>query len=468
MSDDIAFMPVTELVAAFRAKSVTPTQAMRAALDRISAHDDRVNGICYLDEEGALAAAAASDARWERGAPKGLVDGVPISVKDTLNVKGMPTRQGSKTADPNPVAADAAAVARMREHGAIIFGKNTTPEYGTGPSTVNPLTGVTRNPWNLDKSPGGSSGGAAAVVAAGIGQASLGTDAGGSIRIPCALCGLVGLKATLARVAVYPPMVVPVLSTTGALARTVDDAALMLNVLSQRDGRDFQELAPDGVDYTRGLNDGIRGLRVAYSATLGFAPRVDSEVADIVAKAAHAFTDLGATVEEKDPGFEDPHGFMRVLVNAGVAFKTREVPEENRALMSDSLRASIETGRNTSAVEYLVAMDARAKIFVHMQHFHETYDLLLTPTTAAPAFTAERFSPEDFEKEFGYIRAWTPFCYPFSLTQQAAVTVPCGFTKAGLPVGLQIVGPKFADALVLRAAKAYETAYPTTDRRPPL
>ena len=275
MSDDIAFMPVTELVAAFRAKSVTPTQAMRAALDRISAHDDRVNGICYLDEEGALAAAAESDARWERGAPKGLVDGVPISVKDTLNVKGMPTRQGSKTADPNPVAADAAAVARMREHGAIIFGKNTTPEYGTGPSTVNPLTGVTRNPWNLDKSPGGSSGGAAAVVAAGIGQASLGTDAGGSIRIPCALCGLVGLKTTLARVAVYPPMVVPVLSTTGALARTVDDAELMLNVLSQRDGRDFQELAPDGVDYTRGLNDGIRGLRVAYSATLGFAPRVD-------------------------------------------------------------------------------------------------------------------------------------------------------------------------------------------------
>ncbi len=466
MAIELAFMSVTELVAGFRRGSISPVDALDAALAQVAAHNDRINAICHLDEAGARSAAEASARRWAADEALGPVDGVPLTVKDTLHVAGMPTRWGSPLSDDTPRAEDSAAVARLREGGAVIFGKNTVPEYGTGPVTINPLTGVTRNPWNLDKTPGGSSGGAAAAVAAGFGATAIGTDAGGSIRIPSALCGLVGLKTTLGLVPVYPPMVVPVLSTTGSLARTVSDAALLLNVLSRHDGRDHQELPPHDTDYTGGLDDGVKALRVAFSPTLGYAPKIDDEVADRVAAAARAFEQLGAIVEEVDPGFEDPHDLLRRLVNVGVAARTRHA-HERRGEMGDNLKSSVEAGLEASALEYLESLEARARMHVFMTEFHRTYDVLLTPTVAVPAFTADRWMPEGFER-FGRVRAWSPFCYPFSLSQQPAVSVPCGFTDDGRPVGLQIIAAKYQDALVLRAARAYEAAHDWVDRRPPL
>ena len=283
MSDDIAFMPVAQLLGAFRTKSITPVEAVEAALGRIGAHNGVLNAFCHVDEDGARAAARASQARWMKGEPQGLLDGLPLSVKDSLMVKGMPARYGSKTTSADPVAEDTSTVASARRHGAVILGKTTTPEYGLGAVTNSPLTGITLNPWDTDKTSGGSSGGGAAAVAAGMGNAALGTDAGGSIRIPASLNGLVALKSTNGRIPQYPLTWVPSLMALSVLTHTVTDSALMLNVLSEPDPRDAPAFPADGVDYLEGLDDGIAGLRIAFSATLGYAPHVNAEVAELAA-----------------------------------------------------------------------------------------------------------------------------------------------------------------------------------------
>jgi len=466
MTGDLVHWPVCKLIGAYRRKKASPVEVMRAVLARIDRLNGKVNAICHLDRDGAIKAAKQSERRWAKGRPLGPLDGIPVTAKDTLHIKGMPTRWGSPLSDPAPQTEDSAALARLRESGAILFGKNTCPEYGTGPVTINPLTGITRNPWNLTRTSGGSSGGAASAVAAGFGPMAIGTDAGGSIRIPCSFTGLVGLKTTLGLVPVYPPMVAPLLSTTGSITRTVDDAAYILNVIKRRDGRDFQELPPTADDYGKGIGKGVKGLRVAFSLTLGYAAKVDDEVAKIVTEAAYSFRKLGARVEDRDPGFENPNAIVRTFVNVGIAYRTRH-GHGQMASMGENLKTSVEAGLKASAIDYATAFDQRAKLHAHMAAFHEKYDLLMTPTLAVAAFPAERWFPEEFA-QFNNIRAWLPFTNPFSLSQQPAITIPCGFTREGLPVGLQIVGAKYADALVLRAAKAYESANDWRDRRPAL
>ena len=466
MPDDIAYMPLTELVEAFRNKSLSPVDATRAAFERIAAYDGRVNAFCHLDEDGAMASARASEARWAKGEPQGLIDGVPLSVKDTHHVAGMPTRFGSKTSDPAPVAEDSSTTASARAHGAVILGKTTSPEFALGPATNSPLTGITRNPWNLDKTSGGSSGGASAAVAAGMGHVGLGSDGGGSIRIPAAFTGLVGMKATNMRVPAWPPAGVATIACYGALTRTVADTALMMTVMCEADWRDWLALPRDGVDYSAGLEGGVAGLRVAYSPALGYAKGIEPEVHELVAKAARVFADLGATVEEADPGFEPPLWVLQTYLYSRSAYRVRQFTPEQRELLGPNVRDAAEKGVGLSVADLLTADDARAALGHHMQRFHQTYDLLLTPTVSVPAFAADRWYPEAFEGEDP--RAFAPFCSPFNLSHQPAISVPCGFTDDGLPVGLHIVGAKYADAAVLRAARAYEAANPLYERRPPL
>ena len=467
MSDDIAFMPVAQLLGAFRTKSITPVEAVEAALGRIGAHNGVLNAFCHVDEDGARAAARASQARWMKGEPQGLLDGLPLSVKDSLMVKGMPARYGSKTTSADPVAEDTSTVASARRHGAVILGKTTTPEYGLGAVTNSPLTGITLNPWDTDKTSGGSSGGGAAAVAAGMGNAALGTDAGGSIRIPASLNGLVALKSTNGRIPQYPLTWVPSLMALSVLTHTVTDSALMLNVLSEPGPRDAPAFPADGVDYLEGLDDGIAGLRIAFSATLGYAPHVNAEVAELAAAAARSFVQLGATVVETDPGFDNPGATFRAILFPSFAHFARRFTPDQMELLGPAARDTAKAGGDMSIGDYLAADKARAALVSHMHRFHQTHDLLLTPTVASAAFTAGRWGPEEFE-EMGDMRAWAPFGNPFNLTGQPAATVPCGFNAEGLPVGLQIVGARFADALVLRAARAYEQAHPQWERRPPL
>jgi len=458
MNQDPCFLSASELLAAYRARTLSPVEVLRAVLARVAALNPVLNCFNLLDEEVALGAARASEARWRKGAPVGPLDGVPTSIKDIILTKGWPTLRGSKTVDPaGPWHDDAPAVARLREAGAVIFGKTTTPEFGWKGVTDSPLTGITRNPWNPKKTPGGSSGGSAAAVASGMGPLTVGTDGGGSIRIPCAFTGLFGLKPSFGRVPAWPLSPFGTVAHLGPITRTVRDAALMMNVLALPDARDWHALPFDRRDYLQGLEDGVKGLRIAYSPDLGYA-KVDREIAGLVKQAAKAFGDLGAKVEQVDPGFDDQQDVFTLHWFPGAAYVVRNIAPAKRKLMDKGLLEVARAGEKITLEQYQGAVTRRGALGVLMNRFHEKYDLLLTPTLPLPAFDAGK-EVADVVKERRWTD-WTPFSYPFNLTQQPAASIPCGLTKAGLPAGLHIVGPKYADALVLRAARAYETVRP--------
>ncbi len=458
MTQDLCSLSAAELLAAYRAKTLSPVEATRAVLARIAELNPVLNCFNLIDAKSALESAHASEARWRKGTPVGALDGVPASIKDIILTKGWPTRRGSKTTDPSgPWNDDAPAVARLREQGAVLVGKTTTPEFGWKGVTDSPLTGITRNPWNPKKTPGGSSGGSAAAIASGMGPLAVGTDGGGSIRIPCAFTGLFGLKPSFGRVPAWPLSPFGTVAHLGPITRTVTDAALMMNALAMPDARDWHALPYDRQDYLMGLEDSVKGLRVAYSPALGYA-KVDREIAALVKKAVQVFADLGAHVDEVDPGFKDQQEVFTLHWFPGAAYVVRGIPAAKRKLMDQGLLEVARAGEKITMKQYQDAVTKRGALGVLMNKFHEKYDLLLTPTLPLAAFDAGK-EVSDVVRERRWTD-WTPFSYPFNLTQQPAASMPCGLTKAGLPAGLHIVGPKYADALVLRAARAYESVQP--------
>ncbi|MBI3516652.1 MAG: amidase [Proteobacteria bacterium] len=455
---DLALWSATALLDGYRRKAVSPVEATDAALARIERLDPQLNAFNLVDRESARATARASEARWQRGEPLGLVDGVPTSVKDIVLTKGWPTLRGSKTVDPNqPWDEDAPAVARLREAGAVLLGKTTTPEFGWKAIGDSPLTGITRNPWNLAHTPGGSSAGAAAATAVGMGALAIGTDGAGSIRIPCSFTGLFGLKATFGRVPAYPPSAFGLVSHVGPMTRTVTDGALMLSVLAGEDWRDSYSLPPNGRDYRVGLDDGIKGLKIGFSPDLGTAA-VDPEVARAVADAVTVFAELGATVETVKPPFAEPRAAELVLWSSPTIKLLSEMTEAQRALLDPGLKRMAEIGRGYSARDYVAADQARTALGQSMAAFHQHYDLLLTPTVSVPALPVGRDTLDDSPDALWI--DWAPFSYPFNLTRQPAASVPCGLTRSGLPIGLQIVGRLYDEPTVLRAARAFERARP--------
>lgn len=469
MKTDPCALTATELLAAYRRKALSPVEATKAVLARIRALDPVLNAFVLVAEKEALAAARASEARWRKGAPIGLLDGVPTTIKDLILTRGWPTLRGSRTIDPaGPWDADAPAVARLRESGAVLLGKTTTPEYGWKGVCDSPLTGVTRNPWDPARTSGGSSGGAAAQLAAGLGPLAIGTDGGGSIRIPSAFCGVTGIKATFGRVPAWPASPFGTVAHVGPMARTARDCALMLNVLARPDPRDGSALPYDGTDWTRSIGEGVRGLRVAFSPRLGYVSAVEPEVEAGVAAAVGGLAALGAQVEAVDPGFADCAGIFRTHWVVGAFNGLRHLPPEKRALLEPELQEAYRAGEATPLAAYLDAVAARAALGAHMRAFHQRYDLLVTPALAVTAFAAGRLAPAPRAGDDLQWTSWTPFTFPFNLTQQPAMSVPCGFSREGLPIGLQIVGPLHREDLVLRAAHAYMEASGHGRRRPPL
>jgi len=427
-------------------------------LARIERFNPILNAYCHVAPDSALASARASEARWAQGAPMGELDGVPLSIKDLILVAGWPTLRGSRTIDPNQAwDVDAPAAARLRESGAVILGKTTTPEFGCKGDTNSPLTGITRNPWNPAKTPGGSSGGTAAAIAAGLGPLSVGTDGAGSVRIPAAFCGNFGLKPSFGRVPAYPLSPFGTVAHLGPHTMSVADAALMMNVLKKPDARDWTSLPYDASDYTIGLEDGVRGLRIAYSPALGHA-KVHPEIAAAVSVAVRELETLGAHVEAVDPGFADPLEITTGLWFVGAHTIWNGLTPAQQAQADPDFRAEAELGMRYSALDVQRLNLRRGELGSHMRRFMQRYELIATPTVAVPAFDARPagHSPMDPQTMLG----WTPFSYPFNLTQQPACTIPCGLTSDGLPIGLQLVGPMFGDALVLRAARAYESVRP--------
>jgi aspartyl-tRNA(Asn)/glutamyl-tRNA(Gln) amidotransferase subunit A len=454
---DLCALTASELVDAFRKKTLSPVEVARAVAARIEKLNPVYNAFNLVSDR-IVEDAKASEARWMAGQPRGLLDGVPVSIKDIILTKGWPTLRGSKTVDAKgPWNDDAPVTARLREHGAVLLGKTTTPEFGWKGVTDSPLTGVTRNPWNKAKTPGGSSGGAAAAVAAGMGPLAVGTDGGGSIRIPCGFTGLFGIKASFGRVPAWPLSPFGTVAHVGPMTRSVTDAALMLNVIAQPDARDWHALPYEPRDWRSGLEQGVADLRIAFSANLGYA-RVDPEVAKIVSDAVAVFAELGAKVEEKDPGFPDSAPIFVTHWFSGAAFLLKGIPKEKHQLIDPALLDVAEQGAKITASEILDAQLKRGALGTHMNLFHRDYDLLVTPTLSIAAFDAGKEVADRMLQ--GRWTDWTPFTFPFNLTQQPAASIPCGLTKAGLPVGLHIVGPRYADALVLRAARAFETARP--------
>ena len=456
---DLADCSASQLLELYAARRASPVEALEAVLARIDRLDPVLNAFCLLDREAALASARASEARWRAGEADGDLDGVPVSIKDLILTRGWPTRRGSATVDAaQPWDVDAPATARLREAGAVLFGKTCTPEFGCKGETNSPLTGITRNPWNPARTPGGSSGGTAAAVAAGMGPLSVGTDGAGSVRIPAAFCGNFGLKPSFGRVPAHPLSPFGTVAHLGPHSMSVRDAALMMNVLKRPDARDWTALPPDDTDYLQGLEDGVGGLRIAYSATLGYARHVHPEVAAAVEAAVRELVRLGAWVEPLDPGIEDPLEITTGLWFLGAWTLWNTLTPAQQAVTDPDFRAEAELGARYSALEVQRLQLRRGTLGSHLRQFMEHHDLIFTPAVAVPAFDARPAGQAPLTPEA--MLGWTPFSYPFNLTQQPACTIPCGLTSDGLPIGLQIVGPMFGDALVLRAARAYETVKP--------
>jgi aspartyl-tRNA(Asn)/glutamyl-tRNA(Gln) amidotransferase subunit A len=453
---DIAFLPATELLTRYRAKTLSPVAVIEETLRRLERYEGALNAFVLYDPQSAIAAARASEARWQKGAPQGLLDGVPLAIKDTQLTRGWPRLVGSRTIDPNqPWREDAPATARLRAHNAIFFGKTTTPEFGWKPTTDSPLSGVTRNPWNLERTPGGSSGGSAAALAAGICPLAVGTDAGGSIRIPAAFSGVFGLKPTFGRVAVYPPSAFGDVSHVGPMARTVDDAALMLDAMKGPDSRDWYSLPDDGLAYRERVREGsLKGKRVALSPTLGYAEPAPA-VRRAVEQAARVFADLGAIVEPADPFDESPIETFQTLALAGFWALIRAMPPDKVAVMDPGLVATCREGKKVTQEQLVAALGKRAALGAAMRQFFDRYDLLLSPTMPIPAAFAEP-RDDDLPNPANY-RGWMPYTWPFNLTRNPSASIPCGF-DGGLPLGLMVTGPLYDDLCVLQACRAYEAA----------
>ena len=455
---DLTALTATELLAAYAALTASPVEATRAVLDRIVRIDPEINAFCLVDEDRAMEQAARSEQRWQRGEPCGPLDGVPTSIKDLVLTAGWPTLRGSRTIDPRQVwDIDAPATARLREDGAVLIGKTCTPEFGCKGETNSLLTGITRNPWDTSRTAGGSSGGSAAAVAAGLGPLSIGTDGAGSVRIPAAFCGNVGLKASFGRVPVHPMSPFGTVSHLGPHTMSVRDAALMMNTLSRPDARDWTSLPSQAIDHLARLDDGIAGWRIAWSPRLGYAD-VHPEVAAACASAVAELEAAGAHVESIDPGIDDPLEITTGLWFVGSWTLWNTLDADAQAQTDPDFAAQAELGSRMSALDVQQLTLRRGALGSHMRQFMQGFDLLITPAVAVPAFPARPAGSVPMTPQS--MLGWTPFTYPFNLTQQPACTVPCGLTTDGLPIGLQFVGPMFADAAVLRGARAFEQRRP--------
>jgi aspartyl-tRNA(Asn)/glutamyl-tRNA(Gln) amidotransferase subunit A len=468
---ELGFMPAHALLEAYRRKTLSPVEATKAALARLERLEPKLNAFVLVDADGALAAARDSEARWAKGTPQGLVDGVPTTIKDIVLTKGWPTLRGSRlTKRDQAWTEDAPAVARLREHGAVFLGKTTTPEIGWKALGDSPLTGITRNPWNLAHTPGGSSAGAAAALAAGIGALAIGTDGGGSIRIPAAFCGVVGHKPSHGLVPVRPGFRGwPSLSVDGPLTHTVRDAALTLSVMAGPSPYDDRSVPYPLGDLLPAVTEPLdwSTLRVAVSEDLGWAP-VEQSVRAAFRAAVDTLADGGARVVEAAPDAPYPTELWNdIALPEGYA---SEGPLLDRwgDQMTPGTREIVEAGRAASARDYLDALERRGDYARRWAEFFTGYDVLLTPSMPLPAFGTDVPSPASIDgvPVDPFFDDWCALALPANLTGCPATAVPTGLDPDGLPVGMQVMGPRGADARTLAVAAAYERLAPWADRRP--
>ncbi len=453
---DPTLMSAEELLGHFARRALSPVEVLQAVTERVARLNPSLNAFAVLTPQ-ALAAAGASESRWRVGRPMGLLDGVPCTVKDLIDLAGHPTRRGSRLTDTAPVPDDGPSVVGLKAEGAIITGKTTTTEYGWKSLGDCPLHGITRNPWNTRYTTGGSSSGAGAAAAAGFGPLHVGTDAGGSIRIPAAWCGVVGLKPTFGRVPLWPAGAFSSVAVAGPMTRNVRDAALMLSAMARHDLRDPYCLPDERRDWRDGIEDGVAELRVAVLRQPGFEAPVDWEGIAAVEQAASFLMEAGAEVEEADPGLPDTREIFGRIWGVALARLVNGVPESRRHMLDPGLLEVANASGGMSAIEFLDGEALRLAAAHAMARFHQKYDLVLCPTVPAAAPLAD--APQGDPVQALWTQ-WAPWTFAFNLTRQPAISVPMGFTAAGLPRAVQLVAPMYRDDIVLRAARTLEVAQP--------
>ena len=458
--EQLAQLTARQLRQGYESGALSPVEVAETVLGRI----ERLNGdltafVTVTADEARQAAVAAERAlRGGAGGPGGALCGVPISIKDMIVTRGVRTTIGSLLLADWVPEFDTPTSERLRDAGAPLLGKTTTSEFGWKGDSGNRVNGPARNPWRLDRTAGGSSGGAAAAVAAGLGPAAIGSDGAGSVRIPAAFCGVFGIKPSCGVIPVFPISPIESLSHLGVLATTVADAADVLNVVAGPDPRDRFSLPHTGADYAAALAGPLGELRVAWSPDLGYAP-VEPGVRELTAAAVAVFESLGCHVSEVVPGWDDPYPFLDAIWAAGNAGRHLHDLEEVRDLIDPGRLEIVERGMRITGPELALAHAAKATFSETVRQFMDGYDLLLTPTLPLTAFEAGADQPGQVAGRPTEYLSWTPFTYPFNITGLPAASVPCGMS-GGLPVGLQIVGGWRQDALVLRAAAAFEEAAP--------
>ena len=448
----------SSLVGAYKARTLSPVEVIKATFTHIHALNPVLNAYLLLDEERAINAAIESERRWFASEPCGLLDGVPTSIKDALAVAEWPTRSGSRATSDEPEKHDCPVVSLLRGAGAIFLGKTTLPEFGFKSVTDSLLSGVTRNPWNPRLTAGGSSGGAAAAAATGMGVLHIGTDGGGSIRQPAGFCGVSGLKPSAGRVPNVPVGLYRSVLCTGPIARTVDDCTLALSVIGREDLRDpFSLPTPD---YRSRRPTSLAGKKIAFIPSFGI--KVDSEVATAVQAATAAFTELGATVDTLDCFWPSLHQVISVIVECHKDFNVQRFAPDKRKLIDPFYLEMAERGRNHTARDYTEALSGMDSFASLMGSFSQDYDAIVTPTMPILPFDAGECRPEGFDVIDWYELEY--FLYPFSLSGQPAISVPCGLSRSGLPIGMQIVGRRIADIDLLAIASAFQTLIPAESR----
>ncbi len=465
-ANDLCYLPATELRNLYQTGEVSPVEVTEAVLARIDRFNPHINAYVTVTSQLARQQARIAEKAYRENEPPPALAGIPMSIKDLTPTEGIRTTRGSLVYRDSVPDFNSTLVERLYTAGSVMLGKTNTPEYGWKGDTTNRVVGSTHNPWEHDRSAGGSSGGAAAAVAAGLGPLAQGSDGAGSIRVPSSFCGIFGLKPSWGLVPKYPASAVEPLAHEGPMTRTVRDAALMLNVIAGADPRDRLSWS-SGIDYLAALEGGISGLRVAWTPDLGYAP-VAPEVRSITARAAARFTELGCHVEEVHPAVSDPWDIVDVLWSAafgGVYFPNLD---EVRDQLDPGLVQVIERGKQFSAPDLAAALARRNDYWHTWRVFMEDYDLVLTPTTAVTAFKAGVDYPSEINGVPMSYLSWMVFTYPINITGQPAANVPCGFSSAGLPVGLQIIGRWHDDATVLRASAAFEKLSPWAEKRPTL
>jgi amidase len=473
MSPDLCFTPATELRRLYRSRAVSPLEVMRAVLERVDRVNPLVNAVVTLDRERALAQARRATAGLgRRSAALGPLHGVPVGIKDVTPTKGLRTTYGSKLFEHHVPTEDAAVVERIKAAGAIVLGKTNTPEFAFGPNTVNEVFGATRNPWNLARSAGGSSGGSAAALATGMCPIAQGTDLGGSLRGPAALCGVVGFRTTPGLIPRYPEVLAwDSYSVEGPMARSIGDIALLLSVMAgPADDRSPMNYATDTRPFLAAVKQpSVKGWRIAWTPDLGGLVSVDAEIAAACETSSRIFRTLGARVERASPDMRDvpeivalTRGFLMVARHADKVDRWRD--QLQAGLVENTSQGLGMTSRDVARGELL-----RTELWGRVRAFFERRDLWLTPTAAVPPFPVEL--PHAMEiggRPAGKTLQRSYLTYAFSVLGLPAISVPCGFTRDGLPMGLQIVGPPRHEARVLRAAAAFEAAHPWAHRMPPV